>query len=167
MEHIKELVSLTMTKVEILKLKADHHDWCCYVDSETKKQLEESLTEIDKLLAKLRAKKLPVSKQASFSMGKQEITPSDVINLYNNFFTKRNVTQSQKPSKKLLTRITACIRTEFETLSEWKSYFELIEMSDFLMGKIPPSNGYNRQFRLDIDYVVNDSNISKILERRI
>lgn len=51
---IKELVELTLAKVEILKLKADDYTWNCYVDAATKVQLLSALDEIDILLAQLR-----------------------------------------------------------------------------------------------------------------
>jgi len=49
-EHtVKLKVDLLMTKVSILKLKADHYAWQCHTDAHTKNQLEESLKEIDEL----------------------------------------------------------------------------------------------------------------------
>lgn len=51
---IKEIVELTLAKVEILKLKADDYTWACHVDEATKSQLLSTLVEIDSLLEKSR-----------------------------------------------------------------------------------------------------------------
>lgn len=45
-------IKLVLARVEILKIKADDYTWSCYVPDNVKKQLEESLKEIDGLLEK-------------------------------------------------------------------------------------------------------------------
>jgi len=161
-KHITALVNLTMNKVQILKLKADDHAWACYVDDNTKQQLEITLTEIDNLLDELRTVK-PIKATRI----KLEINPNEVISLYNVVFAKHPVTLKLKPTSALITRIKVCIRKEFKDLPEWNKYFQLIKMNDFLMGKIAPSNGFNKQFRLSLDFIINETNIAKILEGRI
>jgi hypothetical protein len=52
-EEIRLIVDLTLARVEILKLKANDHDWAVYVPDETKKQLLDTLDNIDKMLAEL------------------------------------------------------------------------------------------------------------------
>lgn len=47
---ISERIQLVLARVEILKLKADHHNWSCYVPQDVKDQVEETLTEINSLL---------------------------------------------------------------------------------------------------------------------
>lgn len=46
-------VDLIKARVDILKLKANDHDWSCYVPDSVKSQLEQTLVEIDKELEKL------------------------------------------------------------------------------------------------------------------
>lgn len=55
-EYIKELVSLTVAKVEILKLKANDYAWACHVDDKTKEDLLKTLDEIDSLIASMKDK---------------------------------------------------------------------------------------------------------------
>lgn len=50
---ITDKIALITAKVEILKLKANDHDWCCYVPADVKKELEQTLEEINKELEKL------------------------------------------------------------------------------------------------------------------
>lgn len=51
----KLIVDLTLAKVEILKLKADDHNWSCYVDEQTKIQIEEALASINEQLQQLKS----------------------------------------------------------------------------------------------------------------
>lgn len=53
-DSTKMKIDLIKTKVEILKLKANDHDWCCYVPKEVKQQLEEVLIDIDEELKKIK-----------------------------------------------------------------------------------------------------------------
>jgi phage replication O-like protein O len=47
----------------------------------------------------------------------------------------------------------------------WLSIFEMCANSPFLRGEVPPSNGH-RQFKLDIDWLINEHNLVKIQEGR-
>lgn len=47
---IKDKVKLIQTKIEILKLKADDYNWQCHTPNEVKKELDETLLEINKML---------------------------------------------------------------------------------------------------------------------
>jgi hypothetical protein len=42
-----ERVQLILARVEILKMKANDHDWQCYVPADVKAQLEATLAEIN------------------------------------------------------------------------------------------------------------------------
>lgn len=48
-------------------------------------------------------------------------------------------------------------------IEAWRRYFEHIKRSDWLMGRVPPSAG-RQQFIATIDYVINESNLAKIIE---
>jgi hypothetical protein len=52
-ERIKLIVTLSMARIDILKLKADDYNWQCHTPQNVKEQLENSLLEIDELLAEL------------------------------------------------------------------------------------------------------------------
>lgn len=47
---IQTKVDLIRAKIDILKLKANDHDWCCYVPDDVKKSLNATLAEINKEL---------------------------------------------------------------------------------------------------------------------
>lgn len=47
---VSDRVQLVLARVEILKLKANDHDWSCYVPDDVKVQLEQELLNIDGLL---------------------------------------------------------------------------------------------------------------------
>lgn len=49
-----EKIQLLRMKIDILKLKADDHDWQCYVPDNVKLELENALVEIDKALEESR-----------------------------------------------------------------------------------------------------------------
>ena len=54
---------------------------------------------------------------------------------------------------------------DFDDLGHWSEYFEFVGKSPFLMGRTPPSNG-RAPFRADIDFLINPSNVVKIIERK-
>jgi hypothetical protein len=56
MEKIKLKIDLIKARIDILKLKANDHDWACYVPEDVKDQLEKTLVEIDQKLKELEEK---------------------------------------------------------------------------------------------------------------
>jgi len=50
---------------------------------------------------------------------------------------------------------------DLHTLDDWKRYFEIVSESAFLMGK--SING-TRTFKANIDWLINESNMVKIIE---
>lgn len=52
-EKLKLRVELVKTQVDILKLKANDHDWSCYVPGDVKASLERSLVDIAETLKEL------------------------------------------------------------------------------------------------------------------
>jgi len=53
MEHIKEIVLLTVAKVDILKIKADHYTWSALLSNTDRESLESTLANINNLLKEL------------------------------------------------------------------------------------------------------------------
>ena len=71
--------------------------------------------------------------------------------------------------KKLTTKRVASIRQRWKSgdlpdLKTWRDYFEYVSLSEFLCGKMPPTESYPRTFFADIDFLINESNYTKILE---
>lgn len=52
-ETMKLRIDLVKARLDILKLKANDHDWSCYVPSDVKISLEKTLVEIDEALKEL------------------------------------------------------------------------------------------------------------------
>jgi len=50
-------------------------------------------------------------------------------------------------------------------LETWGEYFEFVAQSDFLMGMTDPVNGHKR-FKADLEWLSNESNYTKVLERK-
>ena len=90
----------------------------------------------------------------------------DIRALYNEAFKLHNVTQisakglksGSQRAKKLKARWN-----DYSDLQWWADYFDYIKESKFLMGQVPPRDGF-RQFRLSIDFVINDANLIEITE---
>ncbi len=53
--------------------------------------------------------------------------------------------------------------SEYDTVEWWRGYFEYCTESPFLMGAVKPRGDF-RQFRLNIDYLVNEANLINIME---
>lgn len=56
------------------------------------------------------------------------------------------------------------ITAQKEGLDVFKSYFELVRKSPFLMGMKPPGKGHSRTFRADLEWLMNESNFTKVVE---
>lgn len=54
MNNIKEIAALTVAKVEILKIKADHYTWNALLSVDDRENLNYTLADIDSLLDKLK-----------------------------------------------------------------------------------------------------------------
>ena len=52
---------------------------------------------------------------------------------------------------------------ERQNVEWWEKYFEEVNKSDFLMGRVPGRNG-QQPFRADMGWLINKSNIVKVLE---
>ncbi len=71
--------------------------------------------------------------------------------------------------KKITTKRQGHIRQrwlsgDLPDLQTWRDYFNYVKKSDFLCGRAPPSDGYPKPFRADIDFLSNESNYAKIYE---
>ena len=124
------------------------------------KEIKGYLKEIIYLLEKM----VPVEKIKPKRV-KLEFTASSVMRLFNRTFQNERVTQKNigKATIKLINRIGKLSRTEFKTLEVWELYFESFKLLPFHMGHVPPSHGHV-QFKLDLDFVVRESTISKLFD---
>ncbi|MEJ1463340.1 MAG: hypothetical protein RPU15_08695 [Candidatus Sedimenticola sp. (ex Thyasira tokunagai)] len=60
--------------------------------------------------------------------------------------------------------IKARWREDIKSLDSWKKYFSIVADSDFMMGKAEPSPGRTKPFLADIEFLINASNVVKIIE---
>lgn len=58
------------------------------------------------------------------------------------------------------------ITTQAEGLELIKGYFELVRKSPFLMGLKQPGKGHSRTFKADLEWLMNESNFTKVVEGR-
>lgn len=52
-----------------------------------------------------------------------------------------------------------------QDLKRWENFFYYVKDSDFLMGRIPPSQG-RKQFLANLEWLTNESNFAKIAEEK-
>ena len=86
--------------------------------------------------------------------------------LYNSTFKDHSVTQISAKGLKSGSQRARKLKARWEDYPDihwWRELFNYMKESDFLMGKVPPRDGH-RQFRLDIDYVINETKLNKIYE---
>lgn len=53
-----------------------------------------------------------------------------------------------------------------QTLDYWRNFFEYVSGSLFLTGKTPPSNGRDKPFIADFEWLITESNFAKVIERK-
>lgn len=52
---------------------------------------------------------------------------------------------------------------DMKELTNWENFFDYVSQSDFLMGRVQPTNG-RAPFRADIEWLTNQTNFTKIAE---
>ena len=91
---------------------------------------------------------------------------ADIRTLYNAAFKDCAVTQISAKGLKSGSQRARKLKSRWEDypdLNWWHELFNFMKESPFLMGKVPPRDGF-RQFRLNIDYVINETNLNNIYE---
>lgn len=61
-------------------------------------------------------------------------------------------------------QIRARWRNELPTLEQWAEYFQAVEASDFLTGRVPASGGRQKPWKADIDFLIKQGNVVKMAE---
>lgn len=74
------------------------------------------------------------------------------------------------PSVRVLTdareKTLRALWTHNPDLDWWKSYFEDVRGSDFLMGRTKPTNGRSKAFQADLEWLTKPGNFAKVYEGR-
>lgn len=89
-----------------------------------------------------------------------------VRKIYNETFKGHAVTQVAAKGLKSGTTRGKSLKARWEDYGDlewWKGYFEYCTESPFLMGKVGPRDGF-RQFRLNIVFLINETNLIEIME---
>lgn len=89
-----------------------------------------------------------------------------IRSLYNEAFKDCAVTQISAKGLKSGSRRAKKMKSrwdDYPDINWWHELFNYMKESPFLMGKVPPKDGF-RQFRLNIDYVINETNLNNIYE---
>ena len=94
---------------------------------------------------------------------RQKIPIAEIVALYHEILPKH------PECKKITTKRAGHIRQRWSSgdlpdLKTWRDYFDHVSRSDFLCGRAPPTERYPTPFRADIDFLINESNYTKIYE---
>ena len=86
----------------------------------------------------------------------------DVMNIWNNVFNDTYARNKKFLSETTKRRINTLTKNEFKTKGEWKTFFQALTKSDFLMGRV--SSGDRKPFQLSLEWCIKEANIIKIAE---
>ncbi len=93
---------------------------------------------------------------------KSDLSATVVVALWNDIFIDTYARQMELITPSRRASIQARIKNEFKTVGDWKGFFQMIQQSDFLMGKV--QSGDRKPFKISLDWVCKPSNLAKILE---
>ncbi len=99
--------------------------------------------------------KVKINRECSLSV-------KSVVELWNKMFTNTYARQMELITPNRRASIQARIKNDFKTSDDWKGYFQVIQQSDFLMGKVQSQD--RRPFKISLEWVCKPSNLAKILE---
>ena len=92
-----------------------------------------------------------------------KLAPTKIVELYNQTFSGTQAVMKRATTPALMQRISVLTKTEFTTIDEWTKFFDRLKLSAFLMSEVPPNAGY-RQFKLKLEWIVNPTNLAKIVD---
>jgi hypothetical protein len=55
-------------------------------------------------------------------------------------------------------------REDMDTLEAWGEYFDYVAKSEFLTGRVSPTNGRSKPFMADLEWLTKAANIAKVVE---
>lgn len=93
---------------------------------------------------------------------KPNLSVKSVVELWNEMFADTYVRQMELITPARRASIQARIKNDFKTSGDWKGFFQVIEQSDFLMGKVQSKD--RNPFKISLEWVCKPSNLAKILE---
>lgn len=99
--------------------------------------------------------KVKINRECSLSV-------KTVVELWNEMFTDTYARQMELITPTRRASIQARIKNDFKTSGDWKGFFQVIEQSEFLMGKVQSQD--RRPFKISLEWVCKPANLAKILE---
>jgi len=78
--------------------------------------------------------------------------------------TLKTLPRVAKLSEARKSKIKARWNNDLPDLDEWAKYFRAVSQSDFLMGRAAPSAGRSKPFVADLDFLITEANMIKIIE---
>lgn len=94
---------------------------------------------------------------------KQDRTPyQEIIDLYRSCCPSLPDVVKLTPARRQAIR--ARCKNELPTLEDWEQFFKVVQMSDFLTGRVEPSGGRSKPFVADIDFLTKQGNCVKVME---
>lgn len=90
------------------------------------------------------------------------LSVKSVVELWNEMFTDTYARQMEIITPARRASIQTRIKNDFNNIGSWKGFFEVIQQSDFLMGKVQSQD--RRPFKISLEWVCKPANLAKILE---
>ena len=94
--------------------------------------------------------------------GETQTPFSEIVALYHQHCPSLAQVAKLTPARQ--EQIRARWRNELPTLEQWAEYFQAVEASDFLTGRVPPSGGRQKPWKADIDFLIKQGNVVKMAE---
>jgi hypothetical protein len=124
--------------------------------------LEKHERYIQELIKRVKALEAVVYGDDAAKHKQPQIPYAKIVDLYHEVLP--SLPQIQILNSKRRSHISARWRTALPNLDRWREYFEHISESPFLMGKTAPKNGHDKVFVADFDWIINETNFTKIAE---
>lgn len=94
--------------------------------------------------------------------GETQTPFSEIVALYHQHCPSLRPVAKLTPARQ--EHIRARWRNELPTLEQWAEYFQAVEASDFLTGRVPASGGRQTPWKADIDFLIKQGNVVKMAE---
>lgn len=105
---------------------------------------------------------LPIKETSSRNVN-DPVPYKKIIDLYHKALPDLPAVAKLTPKRK--GQIRQRYREDLPKLDQWENFFDYVAQSDFLMGRVQPTND-RKPFRADIEWLTNSTNFTKIAEEK-
>jgi len=122
-------------------------------------------TDTDTEMNKERGIKSEVQKNEAASISKKidAVPYKKIVELYHCCLPGLPAVAKLTPKRRA--QIRQRFNEDMNDLDKWKNFFDFVDTSDFLMGRVQPQEGRS-PFRADIEWLTNSTNFTKIAEEK-